>query len=111
MSLGDEAIASTSAAYNVVHADQWLILGPGALAGTGFSGEAQSEAPDVLETALGTDSRERTFLYCDRPAPDLVRGMRISGKGATWQIVGEVDDNPLNVRVKFELQKIGPRDT
>lgn len=110
MSLADVATRSVSAAFNAVHADVWRILS-GSMAGSVFMGEAQSEAPHVLETELGSDSRERTYLYVDRPAPPLVRLVRIEGKGVVWQVVGEVDDNPVNDRIKFEIQKIGPRDT
>lgn len=105
MSLADSAIVSVAAAFNAIHADHWRF------GGTMFFGEAQSEAPNILETELGTDSRERVFLYCDRPAPALVRGSRIEGKGCLWQVIGELDDNPTNDRVRFEIQKIAARDT
>lgn len=110
MSLADEAIRRTAAAYNVVHADVWRIESAtvAALAGTSFSGDAQTEAPIVLETELGSDAREKTVLYVDRPAPALERGDRISGKGWEWVLVGDKDDNPANARVRFEIQKLIP---
>jgi len=106
MSLADSIIAAGAPAYNFVHCDTWTILGPGALAGVSFRGDAQTEQPMMLETDIGSDGREKTVLYVDRPAPALNRTMRISGKGVTWQVVGDVDDNPANERVKFELMKV-----
>lgn len=106
MSLADEAIRRTAAAFSAVHADEWLILGTGELAGTSFSADAQTEAPMVLDSDLGSDAREKTMLYVDRPAPAIQRGMILSGKGCQWRVTGDLDDNPANYRVKFEVVKI-----
>jgi len=110
VSLTDEAMLSVRAAYRAVHADTWLILGPGDSppVGTAFQGDAQTEAPVVLDSELGSDAREKTFLYVDRPAPAIGRGMILSGKGAQWRVVGDIDDNPAAYRVKFEVVKIVP---
>lgn len=112
MSLADEAIRLTGAAFSAVHADEWLILGTGALAGTKFRGDAQTESPVVLDSDVGSDAREKTMLYVDRTAPAIQRGFILSGKGAQWRVVGDVDDNPANYRIKFEVVKIVPgKDT
>ena len=104
MSLANSAIRLAAPAYNVIHADTWTILS-GPNAGSTFLGDAQTELPVVLDTDLGSDGREKTMLYVDRPIPLLKRGMVISGKGAQWAVIGEVDDNPANDRVKFEIVK------
>lgn len=109
MSLADSIIRMAAPAYNIVHVDTWTILS-GSLAGTSFSGDAQTEAPIVLDTDLGTDAREKTVLYIDRPAPSLSRGVALSGRGATWKVVGDIDDNPANDRVKFEIVKVTAKD-
>ena len=110
MSLADVAIQRTAAAWNTVHADIWRIEGNqlATLVGTNFTGEDQTEPPLVLDTDIGSDAREKTILYVDRPAPGLERGDRISGKGWLWVVVGDKDDNPGNARVKFEIQKLIP---
>lgn len=105
MSLADSLIRLAAPAYNAVQSDVWEIL-TGTLAGTTFEGDAQTEAPFDLETDLGHDPREKTVLYMDRPAPALSKNMQIRGKGAIWRIVGGLDDNPANDRVKVELSKI-----
>lgn len=110
MSLADLAIRAAAPAYNVVHADVWTILS-GTDAGSTFYGDAQTEAPIVLETDLGSDGREKTMLYIDRPIPTLKTATVISGKGASWKVVGMVDDNPANDRVKFEIVKISSKDS
>jgi len=107
MSLGDEIIRRAAPAYNFVHADTWTIVS-GTNAGETFEGDAQTEAPLVLDTDLGSDGREKTVLYVDRPAPTLTRSMIISGKGYNWRVVGDIDDNPFNDRVKFEIVKVVP---
>lgn len=109
MSLADSAIALTSGAWDSVHSDLWTILS-GVLAGQKFNGEAQAESPLMLSSDLGEDAREKTMLFCWRPAPAIAQGIRISGKGFTWQVVDR-DDNPVNARVKFELTKVTSRDT
>lgn len=106
MALADTLAFSVQGAYNAIHADVWTVLGPGDIAGTTFSGDAQTESPVVMDTDLGADAREKTMLYVDRPAPAFTRNLQISGKGARWRIVGDVDDNPANYRVKFEIVKI-----
>lgn len=110
MARADDAIRRTASAWNIQHADLWRIESAklATLNGTSFTGEAQSEAPLVLDTDLGSDAREKTILYVDRPAPALERGDRISGKGWEWVLVGDKDDNPGNSRVKFEIQKLIP---
>jgi len=108
MSLASDAIALTSSAWNTIHADVWGIVS-GTLAGTSFEGDAQTEAPVILNTDLGEDAREKTVLFCFRPAPEIGRGIIISGLGATWRIVDR-EDNPANSRVKFEILKIAARD-
>lgn len=109
MALADNLIAATASAFNIVHADTWTILGPGALAGLTFVGEVQTEAPVILDTELGSDAREKSVLYVSRPAPDhvlsLKRNMALLGKGAQWTVIGEVDDNPANQHIKFEILK------
>jgi hypothetical protein len=109
MSLADAMIRLAAPAYNLIHADAWTILS-GPLAGTVFSGDAQTEAPVVLDTDLGTDGREKTMLYVDRPIPAITKSMRLSGKGQIWQVVGGIDDNPANDRVKFEIVKLTAKD-
>ncbi len=112
MSLADGLMLSANAAFSAVHADAWAILGTGPLAGTSFEADAQTESPVVLDSDLGSDAREKTVLYVDRfdsanrPAPKIQRGMILSGKGAQWRVVGDIDDNPANYRVKFEVVKI-----
>jgi hypothetical protein len=108
MSLADESMLSVRAAYVAVHADTWTVLGPGSLAGTIFQADAQTEPVIALDSDLGSDSREKTKLFVDRPAPALTRGMRLLGKGAQWRIVGDIDDNPANYRVQFEIVKVVP---
>jgi len=105
MSLADSLIRLAAPAYNVVQSDGWEIL-TGSLAGTKFTADAQTEAPFDLSTDLGHDPREKTMLYMDRPAPALAKNMQLSGKGALWRVVGGLDDNPCNDRVKVELSKI-----
>lgn len=106
MSLADSMIARVAPAYDLIHADAWTILSPGLLSGITFLGDAQSEAAVEISSDLGADAREKVFLYLNRPAPALQRGMRISGKGATWVFVGDLDDNPANDRVRFEITKL-----
>lgn len=123
MSLADVAIRAAAPAYNAVHADTWTLLGVGALAGTTFIADMQSEPVLALDTDLGSDARERSFLYLDvaewnrlkaaalvanSTKPPLDRGGIVSGKGAQWQLIGDIDDNPANDRVKFEVKKIVP---
>lgn len=111
MSLASDLIRSVAPAYNAVHEDAWRIES-GPLGGTSFNGDAQTETPIVLDTDLGSDARAKTVLYVDRPAPDLTQGMRLSGLGWLWSVVGIKDDNPANDRVKFEIQKLIPsKDT
>jgi hypothetical protein len=110
MSLADSIIHSAAPAYNVIHADTWRILS-GTQAGTEFQGDAQTESPLVLDTDLGSDGREKTVLYVDRLAPELSLGMLISGKGCSWRLVGTIDDNPANDRVKFEIVKVTSKDS
>lgn len=105
MSIASQAIRLAAPAFNVVHADLWTILS-GPDAGTTFYGDAQTEPPIVLDTDLGGDGREKTVLYIDRPVPTFQRGTIISGIGSSWRLVGDVDDNPANDRVKFEIVKI-----
>lgn len=107
MSLADGLIKFASHSLNFIHADLWRIES-GASAGVTFGGITQTEAPIVLDSDLGADAREKTMLFVDRPAPDLNRGMVISGKGFRWSVVGDVDDNPANHSIKFEISKIVP---
>ncbi len=104
----DALMLSGNAAFGAIHADTWRILGPGASppVGTTFEADAQTEAPMVLDTDLGSDAREKTMLYVDRPAPAIAPNMILEGKGSQWRVVGGVDDNPANYRVKFEVIKI-----
>lgn len=121
MSLADDAILATSPAFAAVHADEWRILGTGVLAGLRFQGDAQTEPAMVLETDLGSDARETTFLYVDHSemerlrvevaalnstANPIERGSILQGKGAQWRVLGDIDDNPANYRVKFQVSKI-----
>ncbi len=110
MSPADAAMLSANAAFSAVHADTWRILGPGASPPVGvyFEADAQTESPLVLDGEMGSDSREKTMLYLERPAPAIARGMILSGKGSQWKVVGDIDDNPANYRVKFEVVKIVP---
>jgi len=110
MSLADLSMSRCAAAFNVVHADTWTILS-GSLAGSTFSGDAQTESVISLDGDIGSDAREKTTIYIDRPAPLLERGMVISGKGMTWRVIGDKDDNAANDRVKFELVQISSKDT
>lgn len=104
MSLADDLTLSTSAAWNSVHADSWTILGPNN-GGETFTGDAQTESPMMIDGALGDDSREKILLYCFRPGPPLNRGTRIQGRGSRWVVVDR-EDNPVNSRIKFEIQKL-----
>lgn len=121
MSLADDAILATSPAFAAVHADEWLILGTGVLAGVTFQADAQTEPPLVLDTDLGSDAREQTFVYVDRAemnrliavaagldstALPINRNTILQGKGTQWRVVGDIDDNPANYRVKFQVVKI-----
>lgn len=110
MSLANSAIRLAAAAFNVIHCDVWTILS-GPDAGLTFNGDAQTEAPLVLDGPLGSDAREKTVLYVDRPAPSLNRATVLGGLGAQWRVVGNVDDNPANDRVKFEVVKISAQDS
>lgn len=110
MSLADLSIRRSAAAYNAVHADVWTILS-GSLSGSTFSGDAQTESVIELDSGMGSDAREKTILYIDRPAPLLDRGMILSGKGRTWRVIGDKDDNAANDRIKFELVQISEKDT
>jgi len=110
MSLADSIIRSAAPAYNLIHADLWRIES-GAHAGEYFQGDAQTESVVSLDTELGSDAREKTMLFVDRPIPALNRGMIINGKGYNWRLVGDVDDNPGNDRVKFEIVKITSQDS
>lgn len=105
MSLAGLLTRSVAPAFNAVHADVWVILG-GPDAGKTFQADAQTEPPIILDSEISSDSREKTVLYLERPIPRLNSGIRIGGLGATWSIVGSVDDNPANDRVKFEIMKI-----
>lgn len=107
MSLADGLIKFASHSLNFVHSDVWRIES-GANAGTTFIGITQTESPIVFDGDLGSDAREKTVLFVDRPAPALDRGMVISGKGCKWSVVGDVDDNPANHSIKFEIAKIVP---
>lgn len=111
MSVASIAIGLARAALKAVHAGRWRVLGASELAGATFTAIAESEPPNVLETELATDSRERTFLYVDRPAIALQRGMYVEGQGFEWQVVGDLDDNPLRAWVKYEIQKKAEFDT
>jgi len=112
MSFADDAIRQQSAAFDAVHADVWRILGTGQYAGYEFQADAQTEAPMVLDTDLGSDAREKTMLFVAYPAPAHVLGLKrntiLTGKGSMWRVVGDIDDNPANYRVKFEVVKIVP---
>lgn len=110
MSLADVSMRRCAAAFNVVHADTWSILS-GSLAGSTFEGDAQTESVIVLDGDMGSDAREKTILFVDRPAPLIERGMVLSGKGMTWRVIGDKDDNAANDRVKFELVQISSKDT
>ena len=110
MSLADLSMRRCAAAFNVVHADTWTILS-GSLAGSTFSADAQTESVISLDGDIGSDAREKTTLYVDRPAPLIERGMVISGKGRTWRVIGDKDDNIANDRIKFELVQISTKDT
>lgn len=110
MSLADLSMRRSAAAFNVVHADTWTIQS-GSLAGSTFTGDAQSESVISLDGDIGSDAREKTILYVDRPAPLLERGMVIGGKGVNWRIIGDKDDNASNDRVKFELVQISTKDS
>jgi hypothetical protein len=105
MSIASQAIRLAAPAFNVVHADLWTILS-GPDAGTTFFGDAQTEAPIAIDSDLGSDAREKTMLFVDRPTPTFKRGQIISGIGSSWRLVGDVDDNPANDRVKFEIVKV-----
>jgi hypothetical protein len=110
MSLADVSMRRCAAAFNVVHADTWSILS-GSLAGSTFEADAQTESVVSLDGDMGSDAREKTILFVDRPAPLLERGMVLSGKGRTWRVIGDKDDNAANDRVKFELVQISSKDT
>lgn len=110
MSLADSMIRRAAPAYNAVQCDVWTVLS-GSAAGQTFFGDAQTESPVILDTDLGQDAREKTMLYVDRPAPVLNRAAIISGKGASWQVIGSIDDNPANDRIKFEIVKLDAKDT
>lgn len=106
MSLADSIIRAAAPAYNLIHADLWRIES-GAHAGEYFQGDAQTESVVSLDTELGSDAREKTMLFVDRPIPaGLNRSVIINGKGCMWRMVGDIDDNPGNDRVKFEIVKI-----
>jgi len=110
MSLADLSMRRCAAAFNVVHADTWTILS-GSLSGSTFEGDAQTESAIVLDGDMGSDAREKTILFVDRPSPLLERGMVLSGKGVTWRVIGDKDDNAANDRVRFELVQINSKDT
>jgi len=110
MSLADLSIRRAAPAYNVVHNDVWTIQS-GALIGVTFSADAQTESVIAIDGDMGSDAREKTTLYTDRPAPALNRGMVLIGKSALWRVVGDVDDNPANDRVKFEVVKVSSKDS
>ena len=109
MSLADKMIRLAAPAYNVIHADTWTILS-GLLSGSTFEGDAQTESVVSIDGDLGSDAREKTIIYIDRPAPLIERGIIISGKGRTWRVIGDKDDNAANDRVKFELVQISSKD-
>lgn len=110
MSLADSLIATASAAWNSVHAEQWRIL-TGAWAGTSFTADAQAESEIELESNLSRDARERIILYVYRPGPALDAKDRVAGKSAQWRVEAR-EDNPVNPRIKFSLVKIAPgKDT
>lgn len=111
MSLADTLIVLTAAAHNVIHADEWTILGVADGEGTKFTGEAQTEPVLTLETDLGTDGREKTTLCIDRPAPRLERGVKVQCGDKVWTVIGDRDDNPFNARVKYEIQLQSPVDS
>ena len=109
MSLADSSIIATAGAWDSVHVDVWQILS-GNLAGQNFRGEAQVESPMILSTELGSDAREKTRLFCWRPAPALTLNTKIYGKGHSWTVVDRID-NPANTRVEFEILKLESIDT
>ena len=126
MSIASDSISATDAAYDAVHADgyfepekRWQILS-GPLAGVGFIIDPQTEQPLVLDTELAPDAREQTFIYLHHYEMNRLQALAsalghanplelntiVSGLGTQWKLVGNVDNNPANPRVKFQVVKI-----
>lgn len=110
MSLAASVIRRAAPAFNAVQCDVFTIAN-GPNAGEKFLGDAQTEAPILVDTDITSDGREKTVLYVDRPAPQLDIGYVIVGMGSSWSVVGAIDDNPANDRVKFEIVKVNSKDS
>lgn len=110
MALADDIIGLIRPAHDVIHADEWTVL-TGADTGLRFSGVAEIETPLSLDGDLTTDVRAASVLWVGREAPALQPGYLLSGRGATWRVVGSMDDNPLNDRIKYEISKVSAKDS